>query len=308
MNLNLLARELGASVVDCSDEFFGAADALLLAADPQRPGTYGLRGADVDGWESRRHNPADHDWVVVRAAHPGRVDEIVLETTGFRFNAPQHIGVDVADAPDGPWREILSGAVVEPNCVNTYPVADPGGSAAFVRLRMYPDGGVARLRAHGVVDVERSVPPAGIRLSDVRLGCRVRASEGSFGSPWAVISHAVPTSTHDGWETPRRSRADRHFVELSWPDAVRLHALEVVASPFRGNCAAQIAVEAPDGPAWREAGVFDITPGATSPVRFASPLTGRRVRVRALPDGGFSRLWFYGDRLSLAQTHVQEEQ
>ncbi|MFF9349077.1 hypothetical protein [Streptomyces sp. NPDC014734] len=308
MNLNLLARELGASVVDCSDEFFGAADALLLAAPPQRPGTYGLRGADVDGWESRRHNPADHDWVVVRAAYPGRVDEIELETTGFRFNAPQRIGVDVADRPDGPWQEILAGAAVEPNCVNTYPVADAGRSAAFVRLRMFPDGGVARLRAYGVVDVPRSLPPAGIRLSDVRLGCRVQASEGSFGSPWAVISHAMPTSTHDGWETPRRSSADQHFVELSWPDPVQLRALEVVATPFRGNCAARIAIETLTGANWRETGIFDITSGATSTIEFTSPVNTRRVRVRALPDGGFSRLWFYGDRLSLTQTRDQEQQ
>lgn len=307
MKLNLLARELGASVVDCSDEFFGAADALLVAAAPQRPGTYGLRGANVDGWESRRHNP-DHDWLIFRAAHPGRIEEIEMETTGFRFNAPTRIGVDVADRPDGPWREILADAAVEPNSVNTYPVPEPGASAAFVRLRVCPDGGVARLRAYGVVDVARSRPPAGVRLSDIRLGCRVRASAGSFGDPWAVVSHAVPSSTHDGWETPRRSAADQHFVELSWPKPVRLRELEVVASPFRGNCADRIAIEAFIADRWEDIDTFDITSGATTEVEFASPIVTQRVRTRALPDGGISRLWFYGDLPSHEQVQDQEEQ
>ncbi|RBQ13815.1 hypothetical protein DP939_44070 [Spongiactinospora rosea] len=306
MTLNLLARELGASVVDCSDEFFGAADALLLATTPQRPGTYGLRGADVDGWESRRHNP-DHDWVVIRAAHPGRIERVELETTGFRFNAPRRIGVDVSDSAEGPWQEILADADVQPNTVNEYPVADAGRSAAFVRLRIFPDGGVARFRAFGVVDVARSRPPEGVRLSDIRLGCRVRASEGSFGDPWAVISHAMPRNTHDGWETPRRSDADRHFAELSWPEPVRLRTLEVVATPFRGNCAARIAIEASadETSGWAALGTFEITSGATTTIEL--PATDvRHVRVRALPDGGFSRLWFYGARLPLSHPQAQE--
>lgn len=307
MNLNLLSRDLGAAVVDCSDEFFGTADTLLLSAEPHRPGTYGLRGADVDGWESRRHNPADHDWIVFRMAHPGRIDELVLETTGFRFNAPRRISVDIAEAPDADWREILADAEVQANSINVYPLSDPSPVGSLLRLRIFPDGGIARFRAHGVVDADRSRPPAGIRLSDIRRGCRATASEGSFGNPWAVMSHSMPANTHDGWETPRRTDADLHHVDQSWPEAVTLTSLEVVATVFRGNCAKSVSIETTcDGRSWNRIGEFDVTAGATTRIDF-EPVVARTARVRVLPDGGVARLWFYGTQQTNPHHTHQEE-
>lgn len=298
MNLNLLSKELGASAVSCSDEFFGIVDALLLSDEPQRPGTYGLRGANVDGWESRRHNP-DHDWVVLRLAFPGMIEEFVLDTTGFRFNAPRHVGIDVGDSESGPWHEVVSGATVEPNSPNSYSVDSPHATATFVRLRIFPDGGVARLRAYGMVDVSRSEPPSGVRLSDVRRGCTVEASAGSFGEPWSLISHALPISTHDGWETPRRSNAEDHFVIFRWPTLADFTALEIVASPYRGNCAAQMTVEfrEEENGKWESAGTFDVLAGATTSVAFPTRLRAGEARVRVLPDGGVSRVWFYGSQI-----------
>lgn len=294
MTLNLLSRDLGAAVVDCSDEFFGVADALLLSTEPHRPGTYGLRGADVDGWESRRHNPADHDWIVFRMAHPGRINEIVLETTNFRFNAPRTISVDIALSEDAPWQEILADAEVQANSVNVYPLPDLSPVGAMVRLRIFPDGGIARFKAHGEVDVARSRPPAGIRLSDVRLGCRATASLGSFGSAWAVISPAMPANTHDGWETPRRTDPRELYVDQTWPQPVTLTSLEVVATAFRGNCAKAISIETRvDGSSWSAVGQFDIVAGATTRIELDS-IVADAVRVRVHPDGGISRLWFYG--------------
>jgi len=158
--LDLAALEHGAAVIGASDMFFGGRHHLI------QPGE--SRGMH-DGWETRRRRGPGHDWAIVRLAARGMIDRVVVDTSHFKGNAPGSCRIEIADAPgatlaalaapDFAWTTLVSEAPLQPHDVHTFKVA--AGSAArpatHACLRIFPDGGVARLRLYGRLD------PAGRR-------------------------------------------------------------------------------------------------------------------------------------------------
>ena len=104
--------------------------------------------------------------VVVRLGVPGVVHGVNVDTRHFNGNQPEaasiegcFIDADVdveALSPDYPnpsnggvvWRELLPSSPLGPNCSNPYAVED-NSRVTHLRLHIYPDGGVARLRVYG---------------------------------------------------------------------------------------------------------------------------------------------------------------
>jgi allantoicase len=150
--VDLAAAEHGGRVVAVSDELFGSARHLLLPGPP--------RGMH-DGWETRRKRgpqPADPcDRAVVRLAHPGWPRRLVIDTSHFKGNAPGSCAVDACAAgawagEATAWRPLLARTPLEPHTVHEHAV-QAEGAASHLRLTIHPDGGVARLRAYGRVEV-----------------------------------------------------------------------------------------------------------------------------------------------------------
>jgi allantoicase len=143
----------GGSVVASSDEFFGAPQHLLLPDDPE--GMW-------DGWETRRRRGPGNDWVVVRLGHRVRIEGITIDTRHFKGNYPESARVEALDVKsagaaellgdDAGWREILPRTKLAPDSAQVFePPAISFADATHVRLSIYPDGGVARLRVHGAL-------------------------------------------------------------------------------------------------------------------------------------------------------------
>jgi allantoicase len=146
--IDLAALEHGGSVTACSNMFYGAPTNLL------RPGLARVMG---DGWETARRRDSGNDWVVVRLAAAGRVHVAELDTSHFKGNAPAEAalrGVDarVADpAEPQEWFEVLPRTRLQPDTRHRF-LVPAGRPATHVRLDVYPDGGLARLRLYGEVD------------------------------------------------------------------------------------------------------------------------------------------------------------
>ena len=114
-----------------------------------------------DGWETARRRDDGHDWLVVRLAAPGVLHHAVIDTTRFAGNAPglarlcdEETGAELLPrtrlVPDTEhWFRIRAGGAANGDAAN-----DPG-PAGLVRLDIYPDGGISRLRLAGVVPRER---------------------------------------------------------------------------------------------------------------------------------------------------------
>jgi allantoicase len=149
--VDLAAAEHGGLVVSCNDMFFGSRHNLIM------PG----RGVNMgDGWETKRSRREGPDWVVVRLATEGSIERAIVDTLHFKGNAPDACAIDVANSatdPDGTkdaaWRPLLARTNLQPHTAHAFDqdALANAGDATHVRLRIWPDGGISRLRLFGVV-------------------------------------------------------------------------------------------------------------------------------------------------------------
>lgn len=151
--LDLAAIENGGAVVAANDMFFGSKDNLIM------PG----RGVNMgDGWETRRRRGPGHDWVIVRLADAGLIRKIEVDTCHYKGNYPDvcwiegcyapGANIDVLTWPDHQWTEVLAKSKLKADHRHFYEqeVSAPG-PWTHVRLSIAPDGGISRLRVHGVL-------------------------------------------------------------------------------------------------------------------------------------------------------------
>jgi len=312
--IDLAGERLGGAVVWANDEFFAPKEALVREAEPVwEDGRYTERGKWMDGWETRRRRTPGHDRCIVRLGARGVVRGVVVDTRHFRGNQPEACAIDAVDLPGAPavetllaedlgWRPLLPHTPLGPDAPHPLPVEDDA-PATHLRFSIYPDGGVARLRVHGVVapDWPRLAARGEVDLAAAAHGGRVvAASDGTFGRPGHLILSGSPRGMHDGWET-RRRRGPGHdwaVVELGRPG--RPHRVEVDTTHFRGNAPASCALDgcspgdwAGEATAWRELlPRTPLQPHALHDLPLDPPPAGpvSHVRLSIHPDGGVARL------------------
>ena len=154
--VDLAALENGGDVVDCSNAFYAAARNLLM---PGRART------TAEGWENARRRDAGHDHVTIRLGGLGTVRRLVVDTSCFLGNAPAEVlvrgcrGAPGDDRAPG-WVTLLPRSAVQPDTRHVLPVAGAGATTPIdhLRLDVFPDGGLARLRVLGELVAETSLP------------------------------------------------------------------------------------------------------------------------------------------------------
>lgn len=147
---DLAAMENGGFVVECSDMHFGHRQNLIL---PGRSINMG------DGWETKRRRGAGNDWSIIRLAKRGTIERVELDTDHFKGNAPGKVMLEWCDTGDVKskfdaesvwWKPLVHETPVEAHARHQFFVTEHN-PATHVRLNIYPDGGVARLRLIGRV-------------------------------------------------------------------------------------------------------------------------------------------------------------
>jgi len=305
--VDLASERLGGAAVAVNDEFFAPKENLVKTAKPiWLENEYTDRGKWMDGWETRRRREPGHDWCVVRLGLPGVIRGVTVNTAFFKGNFPEAFSLEAAESPEGPWTEIIEKSPLHGDAENRFPVLDDRRST-HVKLHIYPDGGVARLRVYGAVapDPARLRAGAEVDLAALENGALVvAASDMFFGARHNLILPGPPLGMHDGWET-RRRRGPGHdwaVVRLAAPGAIR--RIEVDTTHFKGNAPGSCSVEvteaedplAPDA-RWRE--ILPQTPLRAHELhRFEArspdgpPATHARLNI--FPDGGVARLRLFG--------------
>jgi allantoicase len=305
---DLASRLLGGGVVYANDEFFAARDNLVNPQPPRfTPQTFGPKGQVYDGWETRRRREPGHDHAIVRLGVAGVVREVVVDTAYFTGNFPPHASVEACGVEGYPspeelaevdWVTLVPHSPLKGDTRNVFTV-DTALRFTHVRLCIYPDGGVARLRVHGepVPDprllLSGPVDLAALEHGGVVVGC----SDMFYGSPNNLLAPGRARSMGEGWETARRRDGGNDWVRirLAAPGVVRLAELDT--THFKGNAPGAAALHGlgVDG-AWLE-----ILPRTRlqpdTPHRFRIPELPpvSEVRLDAYPDGGMARLRLYGE-------------
>lgn len=142
--VDLAALDLGGRVTSCSNLFYGSPDRLIAPGPARSMG---------EGWETARRRDDGNDWVEVRLAARGVVRVAELDTTWFLGNAPGAAVLSSYDGPgdppgDGSWSPLLPRTALQPDTRHRV-LLDAAAPATHVRLDIYPDGGMARLRLWG---------------------------------------------------------------------------------------------------------------------------------------------------------------
>jgi allantoicase len=316
---DLASERLGGAVLAASDEFFAPKEGLLKPGPAEwREGEYTERGKWMDGWETRRHSP-DHDWCIVRLGAPGIVRGVVVDTSFFRGNFPEACSIEACSVAGTPpvdalsaaaWTEILPRSVLQGDSRNVFAVAHEE-RFTHLRLHIYPDGGVARLRVHGEVVPEWTrFARAGGEVDLAALengGWVVSCSDMFFGHRQNLILPGRSLFMGDGWETRRRRGPgyDWSIVRLAAPGTI--HRVEIDTDHFKGNAPDRCTLEAihlPDDAALADASAAwtpllaetKLQPHARhrfeDEVLAAGPAT--HVRLNVFPDGGIARLRLFG--------------
>jgi allantoicase len=318
--VDLASERLGGSVVAANDEFFGPKENLIRVTPAEwREGEYTDRGKWVDGWETRRRRQPGDDWCIVRLGTAGVVRGVDVDTTHFTGNHPEACLLEACDLPSVPdfdelqkarWRELLPRTALSGDTHNLFAINHPP-RVSHVRLRIFPDGGVARLRVYGIVAPDWT---ALRRRGEVDLaavehgGLVVACSDMFFGSRQNLIMPGASRSMADGWETKRR-RGPGHdwaIIKLGTPGTIL--RIEVDTRHFKGNapgaCSLEGCVTEAEAAAvvgsnieWRELlPTAALCPDACHTFEDEVTPVGAisHARFNIYPDGGVGRLRLFG--------------
>lgn len=316
--VDLAQPRLGSAVVYATDDFFADKARLIDPAPPVFvPGRYDDNGKWMDGWESRRKRVAGHDWCVVRLGSPGLVAGFEIDTSHFTGNYPPGAEIEVCasdtEVPgdDAGWTRVTDRLALKGDN-RVYVPIEHGAPVTHVRLHIFPDGGIARLRVWGRIakDWSRVDPATPLDLLAMENGGRgIIANDEHYGAVANLTAPGRGVNMGDGWETRRRREPGHDWAVLELGTAGRIEEIIVDTAHFKGNypdrCFLQAAADASGSPdaiaaaaeSWPvllperklsadtvhtfRDGIADL-----GPVRF--------VRLNIIPDGGVSRLRLVG--------------
>ncbi len=312
---DLAAERLGGKALICSDDFFAEKENLIK---PGRgifiPDKYTDRGKWMDGWESRRKRTPGHDWCIVQLATSGIIHGVDIDTNHFLGNHPPYASVDAATISDAEnsdfenveWTEILPQSPLQPGSQNFYAINNRN-VYSHIRLNIYPDGGVARLKVYGEVYKDWNT----VDLAAATNGAKaILCNDMFFSHMDNLLMPGRGINMGDGWETKRnRTPNNRDWVIVRLAHKGIIEKILIDTCHFKGNypdscllegCIAEISNE--DKLISTEVNWQTILPQSKlsadhehffeHEIKNKGPFT--HVRLSIFPDGGVSRMRLWG--------------
>lgn len=312
---NLADARIGATIIDCSDEFFAEAKRMLNADAPIFvEDKFDDHGKWMDGWETRRKRHTGYDWCIVKLGVAGKISGLDIDTTFFTGNYPASAALEACYAPDGQldqveWHSLLPNSVLGSSQHHIFEIASDQ-VFTHIRLNIFPDGGVARLRVYGEVQIQLKDSEQTLDLLALENGGRVIAfSDAHYGHPRNLINPGRGINMGDGWETKRRRAPGFDWCVLALGQAGAIEKIEIDTAHFKGNFPAQVSIQAvyvedatdpqliPQSMFWpflleAQDMQMDHVHSYINEVLAHEKIS--HIRVNMIPDGGISRIRLWG--------------
>lgn len=324
--VDLASSRVGGCAIYANDEFFAPKE-NLLKPEPAIfiSGKYTENGKWMDGWESRRKRGAGFDYCIVRLGIPGVIHGFNVATDYFIGNYPEYCSIEACNAPvdssldflqNQKWQVVVEKTRLHGGTQNYFATSVPN-RWTHVRLNIFPDGGVSRLRVHGVADPDWRQFQTGNQLVDLAAiehgGTVVTCNDSFFGPKDNLIMPGRAVNMGDGWET-RRRRGPGHdwiVVRLGKPGVIK--KLEIDTNHFKGNFPESCAVDAcnlegqfllpedfsrrtdiPWMPLLEKVNLNAHKQHVYEKEQIRSLPVSTHVRLTIFPDGGISRMRVFG--------------
>ncbi|MEO6403863.1 MAG: allantoicase [Ferruginibacter sp.] len=317
--LDLVAERFGGQTLLCTDDFFAEKENLL------KPGRgifitdkYTDRGKWMDGWESRRKRMEGHDWCLVKMGAAGKIKGVDIDTNHFLGNHPPFASLEACYAQQDTaleemkWKEILPKSPLQPGSQNFYAIQDDG-IYNHVRLHIYPDGGVARLKVYGEVEKNWAEVTGDelIELAAATNGAKsVLCNDMFFSHMDNLLMPGRGMNMGDGWETKRnRTAGNRDWVIIRLAHKGIIKKAMIDTCHFKGNypdrfmldgcvmSADEVDLLKVDNLNWQPIMAeqklsADCEHEYEAEILQHDPVT--HVRLSIFPDGGVSRMRLWG--------------
>lgn len=327
--IDLASGRLGGLAVAANDDFFAEKENLVKPEAPVFiPGKYTDRGKWMDGWESRRRRTPGHDWCIVRLGLPGVIHCVVVDTAFFTGNYPSHCSIEGCGLPADAdpthesvvWHPILERSELAGDTQNSFQLTvSPLTERCYthVRLKIFPDGGVARLRVMGeVLPYWTRVLAAGRDVdlaAAINGGYVVDTSDRFYGDARNMLMPYAAATMADGWETKRRRGPGHDWAIMRLGLQGTIRRVEIDTAHFKGNF--------PDTASVESAVLKDEQGGVSANVasraianwttvlppqklqadqlhayeqELSADVAASHVRLNIFPDGGVSRFRVFG--------------
>ena len=316
--IDLAQPILGSKIVYKTDEFFAKANRII---NPNEPvfikNKFDKHGKWMDGWETRRRRNKGYDYLIVRLGKEGRILQVNIDTTHFNGNQPNSASLQACyckkNMPDKKikWVTILNKKKTKPNTHNVFSIQNRS-VFTHVKLNIFPDGGVARLRLFGKMVMEKlSFGKKIINLSSLLNGASIVACNNEhFGKAENILAPGKGKNMGDGWET-RRSRG-KNFDWLIFKCATegKVNKIQIDTHHFKGNYPDMCSLQAAylngkissksivdKSKKWKPL-LNKVKLYAHKKHNFKNKLMRKNkinyIRINIFPDGGISRIRIFG--------------
>ena len=329
--IDLASERLGGKALACSDDFFAEKENLL------KPGRgifitdkYTDRGKWMDGWESRRKRTPGYDWCIIKLGASGIIRGLDIDTNFFLGNHPPFASVEACNiegevssgllqSEKAGWVEIVAKSPLNPGSQNFFEI-ESDKIWTHLRLNIYPDGGVARLKVYGEVykNWETIKQDELLDLAAAVNGAKsVLCNDMFFSHMDNLIMPERGANMGDGWETKRnRTPNNRDWVIVKLAHKGDIKKIIVDTCHFKGNYPDTCSTEGINSeelfPLESKAGEINLASADLkwteilpkvklqadyehyfeNEIANAGPFT--HIRLNIFPDGGISRLRLFG--------------
>ena len=249
--IDLAQPRLGSKVIFRTDDFFASADRII---DPSTPvfkeGLFDKNGKWMDGWESRRKRTPGHDYLIIKLGKPGSISKVNVDTSHFNGNQPSMISIEACNSKSNniknfKWKSLLGKKKTK---ANSHHIFKTSSKSVFthIKLNIFPDGGVARLRLYGNISKEKNdFKNKTINLASLLDGASVIACNNEhFGKAENILAPGKAKNMGDGWETRRRRDKGFDWLILNSIDGEKIDKIEISTHHFKGNFPSHCSLQA----------------------------------------------------------------
>jgi allantoicase len=223
--MNLTSESFGAEVLEFSDEFFAPASSLVKNTPAEnRKGHFSLQGAVFDGWETRRHALVP-DYAIIKLGYTGAFIGFDVDTAHFNGNHPPSVSlegalvVDGADYHTAQWQPVLENVPTGPDSRHFFCFSGAFvGPFTHIRLRMHPDGGVARLRSYGtIVRPLARLCPDGANVDVAHVGNGGEKIAESYGANFSpkLLHPSDSVTERNTLKSKSKTSTDQAIIQLA---------------------------------------------------------------------------------------------
>ena len=316
--MNLAEPRLGSKVIFKTDDFFASANRIINPNPPIfKEGVFDKHGKWMDGWETRRRRRGKgFDYLIIKLGKPGKIFNVDVDTAHFSGNQPTYTSLEACHSNKKPndkskWITILNKKKLGPNKNHNFKIKNKS-IFTHVKLNIYPDGGIARLRIYGEVEMKKvNFGNKIINLSSMLNGASIIGCNNEhFGKAENILAPGKGKNMGDGWETRRSRGKNFDWLIIKFGRAGTINKIEIDTHHFKGNYPDRCTVQATYIPnkisnysivkksnKWKSL-LNKVKLNANKKHSFNN-MTMRKnninfIRINIYPDGGISRIRTFG--------------